>query len=210
MLEPTRRFLFLLSSTRRLGNSEQLAYCAAHGLPSEIFQRWLHLLDYQLPNFVDLRHSGFYPLPAGHAKTLLEATLDATDIVLIAPLYWYSLPVPAKQYLDYWSAWLRTPSVDFRAKMRGKTLWLVVVSSGEQAEAEPLEDSLKLTAQYMDMQWGGMLYGTGSRPNDIQDDSQALQRAKTFFLSAQPAPINSYPGSLPLPMSNAPEAPRVQ
>jgi NAD(P)H-dependent FMN reductase len=191
MLESTRQFLFLLSSTRRLGNSEQLAYCAAHGLPSNIPQRWLHLLDYQLPSFVDLRHSGSYPPPAGSAKVLLDATLEATDIVLIAPLYWYSLPVQAKQYLDYWSAWLRTPNLNFRERMRGKTLWLIVVSSGEKAEAEPLEESIKLTAQYMDMKWGGMLYGTGSRPNDIQDDVRALQRAKTFFPAAQPAYIEN-------------------
>lgn len=181
MLEPIRQFLFLLSSTRRLGNSEQLAYCAAHGLPATTPQRWLHLLDYPLPSFVDLRHDGTYPPPAGHAKVLLDATIEATDIVLIAPLYWYSLPVSAKHYLDYWSAWLRTPALDFRERMRGKTLWLIVVSSGDEAEAKPLVDSLKLTARYMAMQWGGMLYGTGSRPNDIQDDARALQRAKTFF-----------------------------
>jgi multimeric flavodoxin WrbA len=192
MLEPTRKFLFLLSSTRRLGNSEQLAYCAAHGLPPKIPQRWLHLLDYPLPGFVDLRHNGTYSPPVGPTKVMLDATLEATDIVLIAPLYWYSLPVPAKQYLDYWTAWLRTPEINFRERMRGKTLWLIVVSSGDQTEAEPLEDSLKLTAQYMQMQWGGILYGTGSRPNDIQDDAQALLRAKTFFMMAQPAYIPSY------------------
>lgn len=191
MLEPARQFLFLLSSTRRLGNSEQLAYCAAHGLPPQATQRWIHLLDYPLPDFVDLRHSGAYTLPTGNAKTLLNATLEATDIVLIAPLYWYSLPVQAKQYLDYWSAWLRTPSLYFREQMQGKTLWLIVVSSGNQAEAVPLEDSLKMTAKYMKMQWGGMLHGTGSQPNDIQDDTRALQSAKTFFLAPQPTYIEN-------------------
>lgn len=179
---PARRFLFLLSSTRRLGNSEQLAYCAAHPLPANAKQQWLHLLDYPLLDFVDLRHSGSYPTPSGNAKTLLNATLAATDLVLVVPLYWYSLPVSAKHYLDYWSAWLRTPSLGFREQMQGKTLWSIVVSSGEKAETEPLEASLVLTAQYMSMQWGGLLYGTGSRPNDIQDDTRALERAKRFFL----------------------------
>ncbi|GAB3583952.1 flavodoxin family protein [Hymenobacter daeguensis] len=187
MPELSRQFLFLLSSTRRLGNSEQLAYCAAHGLLPGIPQRWLHFLDYPLPNFVDLRHSGAYAAPTGNARILLDATLEATDIVLTTPLYWYSLPVQAKQYLDHWSAWLRTPALNFREQMRGKTLWLIVVSSGDTFEAEPLEASLRLTAQYMHMQWGGMLYGTGSRPNDIQDDTRALQRAQTFFRTAQPA-----------------------
>jgi multimeric flavodoxin WrbA len=167
-----------------MGNTEQLAYCAAHSLGPGAQQRWIHLQDHPLPYFVDLRHHTPYPAPTGNAQLLLEATLEATDLVLVAPLYWYSLPVHAKHYLDYWSAWLRTPGLDFRAQMRGKTLWAVVASSGNRAEAQPLEDSLKLTAKYLEMNWGGMLYGTGSRPNDIQDDAGALKRAQTFFSDA--------------------------
>ncbi|MDO7847473.1 NAD(P)H-dependent oxidoreductase [Hymenobacter sp. M29] len=180
-----RRFLFLLSSTRRMGNSEQLAYCAAYNLPPNATQQWLHLQDYPLPYFVDMRHHTPYPQPCGNAQVLLEATLAATDLVLVAPLYWYSLPVHAKHYLDYWSAWLRTPGLNFREEMRGKTLWSIVVSSGDRSETKPLEDSLVLTAKYMQMPWGGMLYGTGSRPNDIQDDKAALERAKSFFQSSK-------------------------
>ena len=184
MSNAARQFLFLLSSTRRLGNTEQLAYCAAHSLPADTTQRWLHLLDYPLPDFVDLRHSGPYQPPTGNAHLLLEATLQATDLVLVAPLYWYSLPASAKLYLDHWSAWLRTPELDFGARMQGKTLWSIAVSSGDRAEAQPLEDSLKLTAHYLHMEWGGLLFGTGSRPNDIQSDALALQRATSFFVAA--------------------------
>jgi NAD(P)H-dependent FMN reductase len=178
-----RNFLFLLSSTRRLGNSEQLAYCAANSLPPNSQQRWLHLLDYPLPDFVDLRHNGVYPAPAGNAKLLLDATLEATDIVIVTPLYWYSLPVQAKLYLDFWSAWLRMPELNFRAQMRGKTLWTIAVSNGSRKEAEPLAAALVLTAEYMQMKWGGLLFGTGSRPNDIQDDALAQHDAQSFFLS---------------------------
>lgn len=188
-----RRFLFLLSSTRRLGNSEQLAYCAAHHLPFNTPQQWITLQDYPLPTFVDLRHNGRFPAPAGNVKVLLEATLEATDIVLVTPLYMYSLPVQAKQYLDYWSAWLRVPELNFRAQMRDKTLWAIVVSSGNRHETQPLEATLALTAQYMQMDWAGILYGTGSRPNDIQLDAPALQEAKSFF--AIPQVIVASPGS---------------
>ncbi|MCI1187576.1 NAD(P)H-dependent oxidoreductase [Hymenobacter sp. DH14] len=183
-----RRFLFLLSSPRRLGNSEQLAYCAAHPLPPGTAQKWMHLLDFPLPDFADLRHNGPYHAPIGNAQLLLEATLQATDLVLVAPLYWYSLPAPAKLYLDHWSAWLRTPDLNFRPRMQGKTLWSITVSSGARPEAQPLEDMLKLTAQHLQMHWGGLLYGTGSRPNDIQGDAQALNRAKYFFSAAE-APL---------------------
>ncbi|UOQ95990.1 NAD(P)H-dependent oxidoreductase [Hymenobacter sp. 5317J-9] len=188
----------MLSSTRRMGNTEQLAYCAANSLPSSAQQRWIHLQDHPLPYFVDLRHHTPYPAPTGNAQLLLDATLDATDLVLVAPLYWYSLPVHAKHYLDYWSAWLRTPHLNFREEMRGKTLWFIVVSSGDRAETKPLEETLILTARYMAMNWGGLLYGTGSRPNDIQDDAQALKQAQHFFSAADPAPDPSPTAAQPL------------
>ena len=183
MSSPTRRFLFLPGSTRRLGNSEQLAYCAAHHLPAQAACQWLNISDYPLPDFTDLRHHGVYLPPTGNAKVLLEATLRATDLVLVAPLYWYSLPAAVKHYLDYWSAWLRTPNLDFHTRMQNKTLWVITVSSGPRPEAQPLEDSLKMSAAYLKMHWGGLLFGTGSRPNDIQLDTQALHRAKSFFHS---------------------------
>lgn len=168
-----------------MGNSEQLAYCAAHPLPPDTGQQWLHLLDFPLPDFVDVRHSGSFNLPVGNAQLLLEATLNATDLVLVAPLYWYSLPAPAKLYLDHWSGWLRTPGIDFRGQMAGKALWAITVSSGERAEAQPLENALTLTAQYLRMRWGGLLFGTGSRPNDIQLDAPAQQRARSFFAASE-------------------------
>ena len=175
------RFLFLLSCSRRLGNSEQLAYCAAHALPVRTEQHWLNLNDYPLPDFVDLRHTAGYPPPTGNARILLDATLNATDVVLVTPLYMFNLPGHAKQYLDHWNAWLRTPNLDFREQMKGKTLWSIVVGSGARFEAQPLEGSLLLTAAFMQMSWGGMLYGTGSRPNDIQDDTVGLHQAENFF-----------------------------
>lgn len=193
MNQANSRFLFLLCRTRRLGNSEQLAYCAAHPLPPGTEQQWLHLLDFPLPDFVDMRHSGSFNLPVGNAQLLLEATLNATDVVLVAPLYWYGLPAPAKLYLDHWSAWLRMPGINFRDRMQRKNLWAIAVSSGERTDAQPLEDSLTLTANYLHMRWGGMLFGTGSRPNDIQLDAPALHRAKSFFAASAAAAPSTGP-----------------
>ena len=136
---------------------------------------------FPLPDFVNLRHSGPYQPPTGNAQLLLEATLQSTALVLIAPAYWHSLPASAKLYLDHWSAWLRTPDLDFHARMQGKTPWTITVSSGARAEAQPLKDTLTLTAQYLRMHWGGLLFGTGSRPNDVQGDALSLHQARSFF-----------------------------
>ncbi|MFH8380168.1 flavodoxin family protein [Kitasatospora sp. NPDC018058] len=182
--EAPRRFLFLDASARADGNSGQLARLAAESsLPVGAEQHWLRLADHPLPPFQDLRHTGDgrYPEPAGHERTLLEATLAATDLVFVAPLYWYSLPTTAKLYLDYWSAWFRVPGVDFRARMRGGTVWGVTALATEDDKAEPLIGALRLTAEYMGMRWGGALLGNGTRPGDVLRDERALIAAKSFF-----------------------------
>ncbi|MFJ7247358.1 flavodoxin family protein [Kitasatospora sp. NPDC098652] len=179
-----RRFLFLDASSRVDGNTAQLARLAAESsLPEGAEQQWLRLDDHPLPPFQDLRHTGDgrYPEPVGHERTLLEATLAATDLVLVAPLYWYTMPTSAKLYLDYWSAWFRVPGVDFRDGMRGGTLWDVTVLAGTEEHVQPLIGTLKLTAEYMGMRWGGALIGNGTRPGDVLRDEQALIAAKSFF-----------------------------
>ncbi len=183
-----RQFLFLVSSARREGNSEQLARRAAAALPVSSSQTWLNLADLPLPAFDDRRHvsaENWTPTVEGHARTLLAATLGATDLVLVAPVYWYSLPAAAKLYLDHWSAWLRVPGWDFKARMAGKTLWAVSsFSDTDPRFAEPLKESLRLSAEYLHMRWGGQLLGSGNRPGDVLNDQAALAAAARFFTGA--------------------------
>jgi multimeric flavodoxin WrbA len=179
-----RSFLFLLGNAREEGNTETLARRAAAQLPSGVEQRWLRLSDLPLPAFHDIRHAGGpgYAEPAGDEQLLLDATVGATDLVVASPLYWYSVSASTKLYLDYWSGWLRLPGVDFKARMRGRTMWAVsVISEEDPAKADPLLGTLKLTADYMGMRWGGELVGYGNRPGDILGDVNALTKAKTFF-----------------------------
>jgi multimeric flavodoxin WrbA len=179
------RFLFLLGSTRAGGNTELLARRAAAALPPETETRWLRLADHPLEPFVDVRHQGGgYPVPTGNAALLLEATLWATDLVVAAPTYWYSLPAPVKLYLDHWSAWMRAPGVEFKARMMGNRLWAITVNSddpGDSEGSEPLVRTLELTAQYMQMRWGGALVGHGSRPGEVERDAAALAAAQRLF-----------------------------
>jgi hypothetical protein len=179
-----RRFQFLLTSARRDGNAEKLARHAAASLPAETDQRWLNLAEFPLPQFEDRRHEpGFrYGEVFGNERLLLDATLAATDLVLVVPLYWYSVPASAKLYLDYWSSWLRVPGADFKARMSGKILWGVSAFSDEDAgRVEPLVGTLRLTADYLAMGWGGVLLGRGNRPGDVMADGAALAAARTFF-----------------------------
>lgn len=179
-----RHFLFLVASSRRpgvVGNTEWLARRAAASLEPEAAQTWIHLHGLNLAPFEDWRHDvGHYPMPEGDARMLLDATLAATDLVFVSPVYWYSVPAALKLYLDHWSAWLRVPELDFKPRMAGKRLW-VVVTSGNEAKAQPMLQSYAHCAQFLSMAHGAALWGPGGPPGAVAQDAAALVRAEGFF-----------------------------
>ena len=161
-----------------------LARLAARSLPEDSEQIWLSLLHDPLPLFEDIRHheTRRYAVANDSEQMYLDATLAATDIVIASPVYWYSLSASSKLYLDHWSAWMRLPDVDFRKRMAGKKLWGVTVLSDEDLlGVQPLIETLRLSADYMDMHWGGVVMGYGNRPGDILNDPPSLERAEIFF-----------------------------
>lgn len=180
-------FLFLNASTRepgQTGNTETLARRAAEALPADAAQTWLALAGLDVPAFVDQRHTtGTYPMPEGDAKRVLDALLEATDIVFVSPVYWFSVPSPLKLCLDQWSAWLRVPGLDFKVRMAGKRLW-VVATSGDRTKAQPMLDSYRLCAEFMGMEWKGALWGRGGAPDAVLADEAALAAAGKFFAPA--------------------------
>lgn len=188
----SRSFLFLLASARPDGNTELLARRAAEQLPAGTEQRWLDLAELRLPDFRDTRHDDAGWPEQQHEELLRQATLAATDVVIVSPLYWYSLSAYAKRYLDYWSRWLSTPEPGFKDRMAGRTLWgVTALAHAEEEVAQPLVLSLNHSAAYMGMRFGGVLLGNGSRPGQVLDDERAMVRAKTFF--AQEAPSARFP-----------------
>lgn len=191
-----REFLFILGSARHDGNTELLARVAASSLPESATQRWIHLLNHQLPLFEDIRHQQTrkYSVVSESEKVLLEATLAATDIVIASPVYWYSISASTKLYLDHWSGWMRVEGVEFRKRVAGKTLWAISSLSDEDwSGAQPLIDTLRLTAEYLHMTWGGSLVGYGNRPGDIQDHADSMDRAKKFFV--EPTSVQAESGN---------------
>lgn len=201
----TRSFLFLLASARADGNTERLARTAAEQLPGTVEQHWLDLTRLRLPDYVDARHADA-PWPEQKDEELLrQATLAATDIVIVSPLYWYSLSSYAKRYLDYWSKWLTTPDPSFKAQLAGRTLWgVTAMAHREEVVAQPLVLTLHHTAAYMGMRFGGVLLGNGSRPGQVAKDGQATVRAQTFFSGE--APLARFPYE-PAQHGPAPEVP---
>ncbi|MGA5165590.1 MULTISPECIES: flavodoxin family protein [Streptomyces] len=182
-----RSFLFVLGSSRADGNTELLARTAAAQLPAGTPQRWVDLNTLPLPDFQDGRHETD-DWPVGEAEEeLRRATLEATDIVLATPLYWYTVSAQTKRYLDYWSGWLTAPGSDFKRRMAGRTLWgVTVMADDDESVADGLVTTLNNSAAYLRMRFGGVLLGSGSRPGQVRDDERAMIRAKTFFQGETP------------------------
>ena len=134
--------LFLLTSDRVGGNSETLARAIGACLPGSAAQHWLRLCDPALPTFADLRPGGT-PAPTGRLAEIAAAMQAATDIVLVAPIYWYALPAPAKTLIDHWSGWLDAPGFGFEAWVRGKRMWLVTSRADPAADVELAEAMLR-------------------------------------------------------------------
>ncbi|MET9295946.1 NAD(P)H-dependent oxidoreductase [Streptomyces sp. NPDC003077] len=177
-----RSFLFVLGSSRPEGNTEILARAAAEQLPAGISQRWVDLNQLPLPDFQDGRHETETWPAVENEETLRQATVEATDVVLVSPLYWYTLSAQTKRYLDYWSGWLTEPGSDFKQRMAGRTLWgVTVMADRDDAVGDGLVTTLNNTAAYMRMRFGGVLFGNGSRPGQVRNDERAMVRAKTFF-----------------------------
>ncbi len=178
------RHLFVLGSARQGGNAERLARHAAAHLPAATPIEWLSLREHPLPPFEDRRHEpgAVFAPPLGPEAELLAHTLAAEHLVFVVPVYWYSLPADAKRYLDHWSAWLRVPEVNFRARMTGKTLSVITcLSDDDPALAEPLLQTLRLTADYMGMRYHGALVAYGNRPGDALERPAQCEAAARFF-----------------------------
>lgn len=177
-------YLFIVASTREpghVGNTEWLARRAAEGLPVDAAQTWLHLAQMPMPTFIDVRHTaGTYPMPDGPLRTLLDATMACTDLVLVAPVYWYSFPSTLKAYIDHWSAWLRIEGLPFKAEMATKRMHLVT-TSGNRPKAQPMIDSAQLCAEFLSMPFAGVLWGKGGPPGTVQSDGEAVAAAAAFF-----------------------------
>jgi multimeric flavodoxin WrbA len=179
-----RHFLFIVSSARipgALGNTEWLAREAARHLPVGATSTWLHLNGLDLADFEDRRHDiGVYPMPTGDTVRLLDATLEASDLVFVSPLYWYSFPNRLKRYLDHWSAWMRIEGLDFKGRMSAKRVW-TITTSGSREKTQPMFDSLKLCAQFLAMQWQAPLWGQGGAPGAVEKDVAAIAAAASYF-----------------------------
>ncbi len=189
-----RRILFLTASARPQSNSEMLARRAAEGLPPGTATHWQSLNSPALPAFRDLRpnHSG---VPMGRLGDLFAHVMLASDIVFVAPIYWYAFPAPLHLFLSHVSGWLDVPELKLHAGLQGKGVYLITARADpDPTVPQQAEDTLKRSVTWLGMAWRGALHGIGDAPGEIAQskDSQSQNwHAAADFLRENSNPTGS-------------------
>ena len=179
-----RQFLFLLSSARSGGNSALLAQAAAAPLPAHALH-WIDLSAAQLPPYRDLRPAA--ARPEGDLAAIMEAMRAARGIVIVAPVYWYALPAPAKLLLDHWSGWFDASETGFADWAREKTVHLITARADpDPTVPDTLEAMVKRSILWLGMNWGGALHGVGDAVGEIAEDKAAMAAAGGFLIGNNP------------------------
>ena len=191
----TRSFLFVLGSARPEGNTEILARKAAEQLPPDVEQRWLDLADHVAarlrgPAAATATTDG---RPVGNdAAVLLDATLErdghrhrVAAVLVLALGHRQALPRLLGRLAgdagDRLQGDARGPHPVGRHRARHRE---------EVVVAEPLIGTLRNTAAFFPMRFGGVLLGNGSKPGDVLEDTEAWR-----------APRRSSPGRRRSPAS---------
>lgn len=172
------KILTLLGSSRKNGNTEQLADRVTTGLSVTT----LRLKETRILPIDDLRHEpgGFQRVDDDYDKCVKQ--MAEHDVILFAtPLYWYGMSGRMKNFVDRWSQSLRDPDWSFREAVRGKQA-LVVLTGGDSPGMKglPLIQQFHWIFDFVGMTFLDYVIGTGNKPGEILHDDAALAKARSL------------------------------
>jgi multimeric flavodoxin WrbA len=151
-------------------------HIALAGLP----YKEIALRDYRILPIVDQRHEegGFQPVDDDYDQVIQEMLAHDT-LVFVSPIYWYSVTGHMKNMFDRWSQCLRDPRFDFKALMKQKKAYAIVVGGDNpRIKALPMIQQLKYTFDFVGLPFEGYVLGKASRPGEIMNDKLALAEGK--------------------------------
>jgi multimeric flavodoxin WrbA len=103
---------------------------------------------------------------------VMERVYAADLLVVGTPLYWYGPSGQLKLFLDRWSCLLDLEEEQFRTRMRGKRV-VLLVAQGERGfyEAAPCLQMLEWTLRYLEMPIAGTVVVVGHARSDYARDA---------------------------------------
>jgi multimeric flavodoxin WrbA len=168
----------IFGGSRQDGNSRALGEAVLAGIDAER----VYLYDLEIPPIDDRRHdpAGFGPIDPVYADRL-ERIIDAPIWVLVSPVYWYALPSNVKAFIDLFSQVMRLSEWRFLERTARKQLYLVLAGGDNpRLKALGLITQLYWTADFLGWQLGGYVLGEGNRPQEVLNDTAALQQARVL------------------------------
>lgn len=106
--------------------------------------------------------------------------LEFGTIGLVSPVYWYTVSAQMKTFLDRFAD-LLGPHKELGRRLRGKRLFLLATGTTEESMPSCMDETIKLTAQYLGMEYVGSHYVRVLK--DLVFDPESISRARDFVES---------------------------
>lgn len=103
-----------------------------------------------------------------HFQFITDRMIKADVIILSTPVYWYTMSGHMKAFLDRWTDLVTIHKEKGRA-LKGKKI-AVIAQSTSDCMPEGFELPIKLTAEYMDMEYVGGVFWDMRRPISESDE----------------------------------------
>jgi len=148
MSEQRKRTVIIWGSSRRDGDTAELVQLLQQHVNSDavcLMNYYIDYYDYEYSNAGD----DFIPL--------MEEVVRYDNIILVSPVYWYSVAAILKTFIDRLSDIIRVRK-DLGRRMAGKSLWFATCGASPMPAFEDMDNPFKATAAYLDMKYGSMLY----------------------------------------------------
>jgi multimeric flavodoxin WrbA len=175
-----KHVLILKGSPREKGNSSVLADQVAAGAKStgaEVESFYLHSMDIRPCDACDVcTETGNGCIIEDDMQLLYPKLRQADAIVIASPVYWFTLSAQTKLCIDRWYA-LESPAGN---ALTGKQFGLVLTygdtdpyTSGGINAIRTVQDMCR----YLRASIVGIVYGTASKPGEIQNQPDLMNRA---------------------------------
>lgn len=169
--EMSDKIAYILGTSRNNGNTRLLLEAFIESCPGKVVD--LSRLEI---SYFDYEHKN---QGNDYLKTI-ESLLGCHVIGIISPMYWYSVSAQMKTFIDRLSDLLSIRK-DLGKALSGKKLFLAATESTEGELPNCMIEQIKLTADYMDMEFVGSFYARFLADLEITEGDK--KRAGEFIKS---------------------------
>ncbi|WP_412989658.1 flavodoxin family protein [Pediococcus siamensis] len=172
-MEETKRILLISASSRQHSNSQALA----HLVLQNIAYKEIELRKVRIEKITDHREDNQWTASTDAFYQLMKRVEAADLLVLATPVYWYGASATLMAFIERWSELLATQP-DFRTRMAGKNLILVVVG-GDHPKTKSLHivTQFREIANFLSLRFDHALIGCANHENTITNDTDVLKQA---------------------------------